>query len=1167
MTHSSGPNRPLPVPPVRPTPSPSSSLTSSPSSIRRPLNDNYSPTYSPRNPSRSSLSPTLPQIKRSAESVNARFHAFASASGSDPPPAFQHVSLHQHQYAPASSTPIEGYDSYVQHQPVHPQSPPFAPASPRSIRDQDSELSPFARPSTAGYPTHPSSASNFYTNHHKVRPTYEPGSAEQATQQSLYTKQCEQEERDKEEALIASLNGMELEEDRDRLLEAEEERIFKRAQEESVKMELSRQRNSTGWETWEIGIGNGTYEGLHTNGQFDQSDYYHQPPPPGSDQKEDPGMISTGLSSSDQHFNALSSSSKFFEDEFKAHAEIIQKLKDWQSGLLPAGLEWYELIPNETRTALSEKEVERQGLIWEIFRSEQEYVKNLEGGLNGYFTPIATVGPRLMPPEKVPTFIADIFHNINSIFPKHSKMVYHLQERQLESHPVVQSISDILIINLFDLLGDYEKYLKHYPYAEARLRREITKNHAFKKLVDDCGRSELVRKQDLASFLVSPLSRLSKLALALQRLLKITPNDHEDKEQIPVILELIDGMLRAVQPGVDAATAKVQAWHIAQRLRFRKGERNDLNLDLPSNQRALLYSGKVYRRQRNERDFHGWTDLFLILFDNYLLITKEETKSGGHPNNEEDTTYAVVSRPLPLEYLRLVGSENDPGEHRRDMIVDYQRKKPIKLSTILEPLVQPDRTVYPFHIEHKGNGQAYSLYVDTVASRKEWVSRLKHQITVRKVTSENNALYSMHTLTYSPRRQSLILTRPLSISRATESTQLTEPETPYLRTASSFSAVTLSPSSHRSSIPSVPSVATPKLGLNITCAGSFVAFGKRSFAVADSNGISIGYRDDAMSHRCIIESSSIIDLFVLQDLNRILVVATGTLYSYDLGKILVDANPDNWKITRKESGEVLSAWGENVNSVCKIGYREEILQIVYSCYNKLVGQTTLKALELVDNKPSRSQSLASAFHRQPKSNDKSKPATFRTVAEAVVSGPINNIGFFEKYLSLPTDKNGVIILDLMNPTRTISFPNISESSSSNPTISGLKHRVTSYSALLMHRISENAFLIVYETGGTWVDKQGSVLKDGAYITWEARAASAVVQGSNIVLFSKDGNFIEVRSMNSGRLLQVIETQKVRLISDNGPDRLVMGCYVENGQEKPFELAETVALPPFSEGTN
>jgi hypothetical protein len=157
--------------------------------------------------------------------------------------------------------------------------------------------------------------------------------------------------------------------------------------------------------------------------------------------------------------------------------------------------------------------------------------------------------------------------------------------------------------------------------------------------------SPTVRKQDLLTFLVSPLSRLSKLALALDRLLKITPLGSDDSLGLPVVLDQIRGMLRAVQPGVDAASNKVRAWQVARQLRFRRGERNDLTLELESDERALLKIGRIHRRQRTERDWHGWTELCLVLFDNYLLITKEEMGAGGgQAGDEEDRVYAVVSR-------------------------------------------------------------------------------------------------------------------------------------------------------------------------------------------------------------------------------------------------------------------------------------------------------------------------------------------------------------------------------------------------------------------------------------------------------------------------------------------------------------------------------------------
>lgn len=65
------------------------------------------------------------------------------------------------------------------------------------------------------------------------------------------------------------------------------------------------------------------------------------------------------------------------------------------------------------------------------------------------------------------------------------------------------------------------------------------------------------RKQELGAFLVSPLGRLSKLGLVLRRLLQITPKDHEDADQIPVVLDQIDSMLRSVRASLFAVSPPV----------------------------------------------------------------------------------------------------------------------------------------------------------------------------------------------------------------------------------------------------------------------------------------------------------------------------------------------------------------------------------------------------------------------------------------------------------------------------------------------------------------------------------------------------------------------------------------------------------------------------------
>jgi hypothetical protein len=150
----------------------------------------------------------------------------------------------------------------------------------------------------------------------------------------------------------------------------------------------------------------------------------------------------------------------FYSTEFKHHQSLIDKLKAWQAGELPPQIEWHELIPpslllvsdptkppshstqpsstssfdpstrpppatSDSGGFLSKKEIERQGLLWEIFRSEQEYVKNLEGGLNGYYVPLMKEGKALMGgEEKLKPFLDEVFHNMATIFPKRKSVFF-----------------------------------------------------------------------------------------------------------------------------------------------------------------------------------------------------------------------------------------------------------------------------------------------------------------------------------------------------------------------------------------------------------------------------------------------------------------------------------------------------------------------------------------------------------------------------------------------------------------------------------------------------------------------------------------------------------------------------------------------------------------------
>jgi hypothetical protein len=63
--------------------------------------------------------------------------------------------------------------------------------------------------------------------------------------------------------------------------------------------------------------------------------------------------------------------------------------------------------------------------------------------------------------------------------------------------------------------------------------------------------------------------------------------------------------------------------------------------------------------------------------------------------------------------------------------------------------------------------------------------------------------------------------------------------------------------------------------------------------------------------------------------------------------------------------------------------------------------------------------------------------------------------------------------------------------------------------------------------GCYISKHGAPNRQAGYIRWETRATSYAHHGAHILLFSSQ--FIEVRNISSGRLVQVIEGDDVRLL--------------------------------------
>jgi RHO1 GDP-GTP exchange protein 1/2 len=136
----------------------------------------------------------------------------------------------------------------------------------------------------------------------------------------------------------------------------------------------------------------------------------------------------------------------------------------------------------------------------------------------------------------------------------------------------------------------------------------------------------------MKSFINRPIPRLLRYELLLKSILEEAPKGHEDREAIPQVLDVIKALGKEAEPGVQSAKQKVQLWNYNSNLVFKPGEAivrttiflSDLltnpptqDMDLLDENRSLIHAGKLLRQPDTGFEWNGWSELFVLLFDNY----------------------------------------------------------------------------------------------------------------------------------------------------------------------------------------------------------------------------------------------------------------------------------------------------------------------------------------------------------------------------------------------------------------------------------------------------------------------------------------------------------------------------------------------------------------------
>ncbi|KZT57930.1 hypothetical protein CALCODRAFT_495589 [Calocera cornea HHB12733] len=774
----------------------------------------------------------------------------------------------------------------------------------------------------------------------------------------------------------------------------------------------------------------------------------------------------------DSHSAEATKRDSIVADELLQHREFEEDgIQRFQSGALANDeAEWHRLVPKEAIDALPKKEVQRQSIIFEIIKSEREYVADLTAVQDVFIASLCSASPPPIGPKPVlEAFLLEVFSNLSSIRAQHERMLGLLFERQREQHPIIASVADIVLDGALRSTPEYEVYIKHYPLAEARHRRELSHNPHYAQLVTSCGDDPRVRRRDLITFLSRPVTRLPRLALLLENMGRQTDPDHQDAQSTELILSVLRDVVRSAQPGIAAADAKVKLWSLCEGLVFRRGE--ILDMDLYDEKRTLVHSSVLARKKKPDYNTHMWVDLYVGLLDNYLLLTQQETHMGN-------IKYVVISRPIPLQYLRL-GSFTSPSESRRqDRPAQTDGEKTSSFNVTI-PLMRGQQSVWPFTIYHavQRSQRRYTLYADSEAKRAKWHEGLVDALGVISAQQEANRWFAVNTL------------------------------------SSNF----FRPEGKQANAPGP-----------IICAASFSYRQRDLIALGCPDGVWVGFRGDGRSYHKALNLPNVTSLATLPRFDQLVVLYDGHLVSHSLETLARAASGQTLQLGLYNSFERVSKPDEAV-AFFRLGEIGGRILAVYAIKRPL-RQTTVVAMEAV-----RDPSKMRMEHRQGK-----PPLFIQYGSTFYVPKDAYDIVMLQKKIAVCTEK-GLTINDPtdLSSNTAIVVPDFAQSSN-DKAMASLKQRCEVSKPLGMVRSGEAELLVVYEDFGCYITKHGIPARRSGYVRWEIKATHVVFRAPHVLLF--DGEFVEIREASTGRLEQVIEDKNIRLVGDavgNGPLLIAM----------------------------
>ncbi|KAF2768372.1 hypothetical protein EJ03DRAFT_383408 [Teratosphaeria nubilosa] len=783
------------------------------------------------------------------------------------------------------------------------------------------------------------------------------------------------------------------------------------------------------------------------------------------------------------------------------------------------------------------KEVERQNVLHEIVQTEETYLlQDMHVLSHLYKDQLQNAEPSIISPKRKDKFMRDAFGKVEAVLRANEEhLLPQLKYRQKEQGPWIVGFSDIFRQWIRKAKQAYIDYAIGFPGANFLVRQEMERNIDFRTFAQGVRQHPLSRRLSWDNYLKVPITRLQRYSLLLQSVYNATKTESEEKNN----LELALNEVRQVTMECDARVAdmqrKVDLSDLSMKLVLRPGMQGLVELNLDHFGRELVHRGDLQRMGGNK---FTWLDAHAILFDHYLVLAK--TVSRGDEKGGRLEKYDVSRLPIPMDLL-ILESTNDPAVQKSTYVkgitsVTTVSGRPTD-ATVLgrtssntaispSPSLQhvntssstnslqtvtshgetgrdSDKIMWPFRLKHLGK-ETYTLFAPSETARRDWISKI-----VEAKTKHAASLHSQHAEPFRLRVMAdsafvfdafALQSRAPVIKGTPVDRAIQEVETRYKDKGRPG----------------------PVCRARVNCATSFTtAFSagsgmRRMLAVGTDFGVYVSDVENPRGWTRAIQMSRVTQISVLEDFNLFLLIADKALIAYHLDMVVPTGTSPSPSPAQNDSARKAP---QKLSGSKDVGFfvagRMKDRQLVF--YKKRENLASVfKVLEPIYQKST--EKKRGVFKR-------GTTEFFREYDEFYIPAECSGMNLFQSSLAVSTARGfEVLTLDKKQPW---TVPDLKASHVQN-----IAAHIKDQRALGMLRLSEQEFLLCYQSCAVYVNKHGEISRS-VILDFVGNAQSAALYGAYLILF--DNDFVEIRNAQNGRLKQVIAGREIKCLDDGAAE--------------------------------